>query len=274
MKKLPDVVHHRHSQPFDNPNHNRLSEVTLVSHFRKCSLSDFRSTSTAGTAAPSSTTTEPPPPPLPLFGHGMAKPASSTRPFWWGGMAAFSAAAFFFLSCLLNLAYLSGTAFPNTKNPFRERKPGTFAKWTELDIGLLRQLWQYRVVSANLNIGASALITLAFFLLLGTIMSLADAFEVHGGQGAHKASKAILVPSFIFAAALAVLDLTFNAGAVTTAAFIYSRFSIDDQTVRARQTCCGRAQLLRAAEPQSCLADCWQTARAVCAIRCDNSRRV
>jgi len=42
--------------------------------------------------------------------------AISSRPLWWGGVASILAAIAFFLSCLLNLAFLSGTAF-KTKNP-------------------------------------------------------------------------------------------------------------------------------------------------------------
>lgn len=162
----------------------------------------------------------------------MQKAEPSSRPFWWGGVAAFCAAGFAFLSCILNLVYLSGTAFPKTKSPFRERTPDTFKRWSSLEPELLRSLWDYRVVSANLNIGASALITLAFFFLLAAVMALADAFEVHGGPGAHRAAKSLLVPSFIFAAVLAMVDLAFNAGAVTTAAWIYDRFTIDDTQVR------------------------------------------
>lgn len=171
-------------------------------------------------------------PRLPPAARSMQKAEPSSRPFWWGGVAAFCAAGFAFLSCILNLVYLSGTAFPNTKSPFRERTQGTFKRWSSLEPELLRSLWDYRVVSANLNIGASALITLAFFFLLAAVMALADAFEVHGGPGAHRAAKSLLVPSFIFAAVLAMVDLAFNAGAVTTAAWIYDRFTIDDTQVR------------------------------------------
>lgn len=89
-------------------------------------------------------------------------------------------------------------------------RAGTFEKWTALDVQLLRDLWAYRAISSELNIAASALITLSFFLLLAAVMALADAFEVHGGNASHKASKVLLVPCFVFAAALAVLELTFN----------------------------------------------------------------
>ncbi|KAJ1622674.1 hypothetical protein T492DRAFT_318547 [Pavlovales sp. CCMP2436] len=106
-----------------------------------------------------------------------ARVATSSRPFWWGGIACFAAAITFFLSCLLNLAYLSGTAF-ETKNPFMTGGTGTYEKWTSLDVDFLRMLWEYRVASANLNIAVSALTTIAFFFLLAAMMALADAFEV------------------------------------------------------------------------------------------------
>lgn len=166
----------------------------------------------------------------------------STRPYWWGGVSSVCGALFFFLATLLQLALLSGTAFA-VKNPllavqhsggknvtidFPSQKVA-YSKWMALDPTLLRTLWEYRVQSANLSIVTSAVITLSFFLLLATVMSLADAFDAHSG---HKASKTLLVPSFLFATALVVLDLTFNAGQVTTSAFIYKMWTIDDQTLK------------------------------------------
>lgn len=47
--------------------------------------------------------------------------------------------------------------------------------------------------------------------LSAQVVALADAFEERSG---HKASKTLLVPSFLFASALVVLDLTFYAGQV------------------------------------------------------------
>ncbi|KAJ1636382.1 hypothetical protein T492DRAFT_959484 [Pavlovales sp. CCMP2436] len=164
----------------------------------------------------------------------------STRPYWWGGMASVLGGLLFFLACLLNLAFLSGTAF-KVKNPlvaFERTKTGidataqaaAYKKYLALDEDLLRQLWEYRAVSANLSIVASAITTLSFFLLLATVMSLADCFDQHSG---HKASKTMLVPAFLFAAALVVLDLTFNAGQTTTSAFIYDMWTVDYQTLKA-----------------------------------------
>lgn len=173
----------------------------------------------------------------------------SPRPYWWGGVAAYAAAFFFVGSCVLNVVLISGTAYPEQLSPFRVRTwttevpPGAIEKWINLEPELLERLWNYRKLTANLDVSASFFVTLAFCLLLATIMSLADAFEVQGGRGAHKATKVLLVPCFIFAAALAVIDLTFHAGTVTTAAFVYERFKINDMLVSAaRQAGRGSAE--------------------------------
>jgi hypothetical protein len=153
-------------------------------------------------------------------------------------MCAIAGGASFFLSCLLNLAFLSGTAF-KTKNPLIkanktnfniDKQMEAYELYTQLDIPLLRELWEYRSVSADLSVAVSAWITLSFFLLLATVMSLADAFEAHTK---HTASHTMLIPSFLIATSLVVLDLTFNAGQATTSAFLYEQFAIPDATLQA-----------------------------------------
>jgi len=115
-------------------------------------------------------------------------------------------------------------------NPFLADRSGSFKKWTSLDPDFLRQLWKYRASVANLHVATDFVLTIAFFLLAGTVSSLSDAFDASGRP--HKASKHILLPCFVFAAALMVLDLTFNAGSDTTSAFIAEMWELDDPTVQ------------------------------------------
>lgn len=194
---------------------------------------------------------------------------ASPRPFWWGGVAALLAGFFFFLSCMLNLVLATGRAFPEQLSPLRVRgwtaqvPPGVLEKWRNLDPELLHRLWRYRALSADLDIGASALITLGFVALLASVVTLADAFEVHAGRAAHRATRTLFVPCFIFAAALAVLDLVFHAGAVTTAGFIYKYFEIDDTMVRAPE--CVRMQ---PAEPQAATCCGTMSVKSGCPTAC------
>jgi len=148
-------------------------------------------------------------------------------PYWWGAIASFFSALFFFLGFLLSAIRWSGVgnAIPRPKISEREY----FQRWLNLDPDFLRTLWKYRASVADLEIAMDALGTIAFLLLLASVSSLADAFESNGG---HKATKTLLVPCFTAAAVLMVVDLTFNAGTTTTAAWMSQRWILDDAAVR------------------------------------------
>lgn len=66
----------------------------------------------------------------------------SPRPHWWGGVAAITGSFTFFLACLLNLAFLSGTAF-KTKNPLIAIDPES-ARQGNLSVSATAQAAAYK----------------------------------------------------------------------------------------------------------------------------------
>lgn len=149
-------------------------------------------------------------------------------PYWWGAMAAFASAVFFFISFILQAVRFSGAA-SQVKMP-SIRSKDQMQRWINLEPDMLRSMWDYRAAVADMELAYDCLLTIGFFSLVLAVGALADAFELKGGG--HKASKTVLVPSFIFAAIIMALDLTFNAGTTTASAWIYKSWNLDDATVR------------------------------------------
>jgi hypothetical protein len=182
--------------------------------------------------------------------------ATSSRPFWWGGTSSLVGACLFILSTLLNLAYLSGKAFVQ-KSPFAEQNATAnqtmpFDSWRELDPTFLRKVWEYRSLAAGVAIASRFLWTIAFFCLLASVYALSAAFDNHGGRTTHKASRTLLIPAFAGAAALALVDLTFSAGANTASQWIWQDWLLNDANVRALPSRAGARRAARAPAPTLC----------------------
>mmetsp|Transcript_3171 Transcript_3171/g.9246 ORF Transcript_3171/g.9246 Transcript_3171/m.9246 type:complete len:336 (-) Transcript_3171:426-1433(-) len=153
----------------------------------------------------------------------------SQVPFWWGSMSAFVSVFFFLLGFLLHLIQYAGVG-GTVENPFLTDRESSFKRWTELDPAFLRQLWKYRASVADLHVATDFVLTIAFFLMAGAASSLSEVFDAHGHG--HTAARNVFLPCFVFAAAMMVLDLTFNAGADTTAKFIAEMWNLDDATLK------------------------------------------
>mmetsp|Transcript_3827 Transcript_3827/g.10762 ORF Transcript_3827/g.10762 Transcript_3827/m.10762 type:complete len:446 (+) Transcript_3827:43-1380(+) len=112
------------------------------------------------------------------------------------------------------------------------RKPNeSFAKLKKFDVDLLRQLWDWRAANANIEVAKDFMSAISFFLLASAVRALAEVFDMH--RSGHKASMFVLVPCFTFASIMAIIELTFKAGATGTASWIGTQWDLDEDNLSA-----------------------------------------
>jgi len=163
---------------------------------------------------------------------GTSAMARSPVPFWWGGMAGFASAFFMVIASILRLAFYFRSPV-SAPSPFQDED--FFQDWTSLDHEALAKLWAFRQASAPLEVAMDFIICIALFLVVPLVSALGEAFDMH--QSGHKAAKTVLLPCFTFAAVIVVLDLTFNAGAATTSAWIYRDWDLNKKHVSSLTLC-------------------------------------